>query len=210
VVVLATVLCAGCEQSYAPRSFNDFMEDAIARDGALARCNRDRDATLEDVECQNARRAAAAVAAAGERERSGELAERSERTLVAMRDRSVREEQAEQLALAAAEAAAEAAYDAQWVDPNELQAGAASSETAGGEPRAFGPPISQPMTGRNNRIIAFDVYADSQNRVPEFELAAVEPPASDFEITRPTLSLEEVAIPRPFRSAADGNDAVPH
>ena len=70
------------------------------------------------------------MAVAVERERSGELAEQSERKLIAMRDRAAREEQAEQLALATAEAAAEAAYDAQWVDPNELQAGAAQPATS--------------------------------------------------------------------------------
>jgi hypothetical protein len=208
VVVLATMLVTGCEQSYTPRSFDHFMEDAIARDGALARCNRDRDATEDDVECQNARRAAAAVAASVERARSGERAEESERKLVAMRDRAAREQQAEERAIEEAEAAAQLAYDAQWVDPNELQGGAAEANAAAGdEGRVFGPPISEPVTARANRVIAFDVYAASRSQIPELELAAVEPPTSDLQITRPTLSLDEVAIPRPFRNA-DGGDAV--
>ena len=46
------------------------MEDGLARDGVLTRCNQDRDATLTDVECANARRAAAAVALEVERARA--------------------------------------------------------------------------------------------------------------------------------------------
>ncbi len=38
---------------------------------------------------------------------------------------------------------------------------------------------------------------------PEFEIAAIEPPASDVVITEPELDLEKLAtIPRPFRTAA--------
>ena len=205
------MLSTGCEQQYSPRSFEDFMEDAIARDGVLARCNRDRDATIDDLECSNARRAAAAVAVAGERVRSDELEEQSERKLVALRDRTAREEHAEQRAIAEAQAAAEAAYEARWVDPKTLQNAALSSNLAAADDsRAFGPPISAPMTSPNNRVIAFDVYADAHGQIPDLELAAVEPPASDLEITRPTLSLDDVTLPRPFRGPADGSDAVPH
>ena len=45
------------------------MDDDIARDGTLARCNENRDETLNDIECANARRAAAAIALRAERER---------------------------------------------------------------------------------------------------------------------------------------------
>ena len=61
--LLFAALMAACAPSQPePRSVLDFMEDGLARDGALTRCNQDRDATLTDVECANARRAAATLA----------------------------------------------------------------------------------------------------------------------------------------------------
>ena len=54
------------------------------------------------------------------------------------------------------------------------------------------------------RCLAVDVAGVRRLRrrhghIPALELAAVEPPASDLEITRPTLSLDDVTLPRPFR-----------
>jgi hypothetical protein len=63
------------------------MEDGLARDGVLTRCNQDRDATLTDAECANARRAAAAVALEAERGREPELERESEVKLAALRER---------------------------------------------------------------------------------------------------------------------------
>ena len=138
------MLSTGCEQQYSPRSFEDFMEDAIARDGALARCNKDRDGTIDDVECSNARRAAAAAAAAASSVCAA-ASSRSSQSASWLRFgiASAREEQAEQRAIADAQAAAEAAYEAQWVDPKTLQSAASSSNVAAADDsRAFGPPIS--------------------------------------------------------------------
>ncbi len=67
------------------------MEDGLARDGVLARCNQDRDATLTDTECANARRAAAAVAIEAERGREGALERASEVKLAALRERETRQ-----------------------------------------------------------------------------------------------------------------------
>jgi hypothetical protein len=72
------------------------MEDGLARDGVLTRCNQDRDATLTDVECANARRAAAAVALEAERAREGDLERASEDKLVALREREDRQTPGEQ------------------------------------------------------------------------------------------------------------------
>ena len=181
MIVVAALLCAGCGQ-HEPRSFQDFMDDAIARDGALARCNEDRDATLDDIECSNARRAAAAVAVTVERARSADLELQSERKLAALRDRTAIQQQAELRAAAEAEAAAEAAYDAQWVDPSAEQA-------------------------QDFEIAAFARYEGHVPPRPTLELAAVTPPASDLHITRPELDLDEAVIPRPFRDAANGGSA---
>jgi hypothetical protein len=85
LLVAATV--AACAPQPEPRSVLDFMDDGLARDGVLTRCNRNRDETLDDVECANARRAAATLAIEAERERAGDLERESERTLAAVRDR---------------------------------------------------------------------------------------------------------------------------
>ena len=103
-VAVGLVACDGNR----PRTYEFFMEDGLARDGVLARCNQDPHATAGDVECENARRAAATLAAAGEKERNASLAKQSERRLSAMRDREVREDQAVQDAAAAEKAEADA------------------------------------------------------------------------------------------------------
>src|SRR5262245_27342368 len=63
------------------------MDDGFAREGVLTRCNQNREETLNDEECNNARRAAATVALAAERERAPVLEQRSEAKLAALRDR---------------------------------------------------------------------------------------------------------------------------
>jgi len=62
----------GCEERR-PITFEEFMDDPIARDGTLVRCNQDRAATAADIECDNARRAAAAIALREEESRRDEL-----------------------------------------------------------------------------------------------------------------------------------------
>jgi hypothetical protein len=180
MIVLLAAFGAACERQE-PRTFADFMEDAIARDGALARCNQDRAAAEEDVECVNARRAAEAVAVAAERARRESLEAESERKLIALRDRTAFEQEAEERAAAEARAAEEAAYDAQWDDPEQSA------------------PVPAP-----GGIVAFDVYAAGDDpAIPTFDFTEQPPPASDLTIARPQLTLDDIAIPRPFRATDD-------
>jgi hypothetical protein len=86
-LLFAAVVAACSPPQPEPRTVLDFMEDGLARDGVLTRCNRDRDATLDDVECANARRAVATLGIEAERARAGELERESERKLAAARDR---------------------------------------------------------------------------------------------------------------------------
>lgn len=117
---LAVLVLSGCAKPE-PLYFTDFMEDRFAREGTLARCNRDRDASLSDIECANARRAAAAIALREERARRQELEQESERKLAELRAEVEHQRQAALEARAAAEAAARAAYEAQWREgrPNQ-------------------------------------------------------------------------------------------
>src|SRR5690606_10770281 len=114
---LLAVALFGCAPEPAPRTVYDFMEDGYAREGVLARCNRDRVASASDKECANARRAAATIALEAERERAEVLKRESEAKLLALREREARRAAAEQEAAAAARLAAEAAYEARWNGP---------------------------------------------------------------------------------------------
>lgn len=106
--LLATGLLAGCVEP-PPRSFQEFMEDRIAREAVLARCDGE-DETRNDIDCANARRAAAIIALSEERERRERLERESERKIQALR------EQIAQRDAAVRQAALEArrAYDEQW------------------------------------------------------------------------------------------------
>ncbi len=84
--LLFAVTVAACAPQPEPRSVFDFTEDGLARDGVLTRCNRNRDETLDDVECANARRASATVAIEAERARAAGFERESDRKLAALRD----------------------------------------------------------------------------------------------------------------------------
>jgi hypothetical protein len=198
--LLVAVVVVGCEAPPSPRSIEDFMEDGLAREGVLARCNTDRVATAGDVECTNARRAAVIVAAESEGERLQALELESQRKLVAMRDRSARQAQAEQEAAAAAKAAAEAAYDAQWRNAGGAARGPAANQ--GAQAPAFGAPLGSKMPSMSESRPVDEFAPQSLSEVPalpELELAAAEPPPND--IAPPQLEIERNAIiPRPFRN----------
>jgi hypothetical protein len=84
--LLAAVLVA-CAPKSEPRTVLDFMDDGLAREGVLTRCSQNRDETLNDEECNNARRAASTLALQAERARAPALEQQSEATLLAMRGR---------------------------------------------------------------------------------------------------------------------------
>jgi hypothetical protein len=98
----------------------EFMEDSLAREGTLARCNRDRDATASDAECMNARRAASTIAARADEALRDQRDAESELLRAAARDRADAAQQARQRAEAVAEAQAEAEYEAQWSESVEI------------------------------------------------------------------------------------------
>jgi hypothetical protein len=174
------------------------MEDGFAREGVLARCNQSRD-PADDVECVNARRAASAIAAQEDSEKSSDRAAQSERKLVAMRDRSARAEQAQHDAEAAAQAATEAAYEAHWHGAAPAQ-GSGDAKSAA---PAFGAPLGQKMPSMSDSAKLNEIYGESLSQVParpEIELAAVEPPKA--EVAPPRVEIEKAAIiPRPFHQS---------
>lgn len=116
-VLVGGAVLAACEEPVQPRNFADFTEDRIAREGTLARCNANREATLNDIECANARRAAAAIALRQERDRREALERESEIKLADLRDRLATQERLAREAAEAQARAEERAYDALWNGP---------------------------------------------------------------------------------------------
>lgn len=135
---------AACGSPPPKRTFDDFMEDRIARDGTLLRCDADPQAARDDIECANARRAAAAIELSKERERRKALEQESERKIAALKqEMRERERIAREAALEAARAEREA-YEARWRE------GAASGDAPGGLSDGVGavsdvgPAVSEP------------------------------------------------------------------
>lgn len=177
------------------------MDDGFAREGVLTRCNQDREATLSDEECANARRAAAAIALEAERARAGQLEQASEATLLALREREARRSADEQEQAAAARAAAEAAYEARWPDTTGPRSTADAAPDAA---PAFGAPLGAVLPSIGESAL-FDVYADGADRLgrPSLEIEAAEPPSNELVIASPRIELTDLtALPRPFRDTA--------
>jgi hypothetical protein len=196
--LLATVLAA-CAPEPEPRTVLDFMDDGYAREGVLTRCNQNRDETLIDEECANARRAAAAIVLEAERARAGELEQESEAKLLALRERQARQDAAEQDAAAAARAAAEAAYEARWRGSPGPRTAAAPNPAP-----AFGAPVGPVLPSMTDSTL-FDVYADGAEPLgrPVFQIEAVQPPPNELVIASPRIEMTDLAVvPRPFRDEA--------
>jgi hypothetical protein len=191
---------AACAPEPAPRTVLDFMEDGYAREGVLTRCNRNRDETLSNEECANARRAAAALAIEAERARAPGLEQESEEKLLALRERDAQRAEAQQDDAAAARVAAEIAYEARWNDPAGPRLAGSQQSAA----PAFGAPVGSVMPSMSDSI-AFDVYPEGNDPLarPSLEIAAIEPPSNDLVIATPLLEIADLAvIPRPFRDDA--------
>ena len=126
------------------------MDDSVAREGTLARCNQNRQETARDIECANARRAASALALIEERERREVLERESERKLAALRTQIERRDRAKRDAMAAALAAAEAAYEAQWASSEEWAEDTEAQPSSVAPEARFGAPIAAPLREQVN------------------------------------------------------------
>lgn len=197
VMALAGVLAA-CAPQPEPRTFFDFMDDGLAREGVLTRCNQNRAATMNDVECVNARRAAAVVALEQERSRAIDHERESERKLVALRERAEREAEAAVRAATAARAAARAAYEAQWRGANSSPD--ASEPSPDSSAPVFGAPVGPVLPSMTDSAF-FEQYVEELPMPPGVGTEGALPPSNGIEMAPPALPREGLAIvPRPFRT----------
>lgn len=185
---------AACDEPQ-PRTFTDFMEDRIAMEGTLARCELDGRESLKDIECANARRAEAAIALRRERERRVELERESERKLAALKQQIEARDQAAYAAALAAEEAEKAAYEEQW--------------KAGFKPADIASPGEASAALFPTQADAAPTPSDADSAAPAQPTPAPNPIVAPIDAEPivasgdPEPRLEEVAIPRPFRRSED-------
>jgi len=199
VAIAFATLVAGCNGPQpGPRTYYDFKEDSVARDGVLSRCSQEGDTAASDQECIAAKRAAAAAALEQERSRSGGLEQQSERKIVAMRDRAARQQQAEAEAATSARADAKAAYDRQWRDAKGSHD---ATQVAAPSAPAFGSPIGGVLPSISDSSSLDTVQLPGR---PAFGVGDIAPPSSQVEIVQPELELKDVAVV-PTRLSTDSN-----
>ena len=187
VVVLAVgALLAACIEEPQPRSFTEFMDDGIAREGTLVRCNEDRVATANDPECVNARRAAAAIAAQEDEQQRARLEAQSEARLLAARQRDDHQQAAERQAEIAAAAEEQLAYESQWVDTSGEH-----------EPQGtVAAPAQTPMEpGSAAQVPGLEPVALPQSVRPPLTTIGLPRGVKPIEYKPPEPKLEEIVLP---------------
>ena len=173
LLVLMASLLAGCSSEPRPRSFMEFMDDSLAREGALARCNRDREATADDAECVNARRAASNIAARADEALREEREENSDILRARARDRAGYVQTNAERAEAAAQVTAEAEYEEQWRAAEENVQATQLSYT---EPPAPSLDFIELPASAEPALPYVELPASAQRREPAPELEEIELP----------------------------------
>ncbi len=172
LLVLMVSFLAGCSAEPRPRSFMEFMDDSLAREGALARCNRDREATANDAECVNARRAASTIAARADEALREQREENSDILRARARDRAGYVQTNAERADAAAQVTAEAEYEEQWRVAEENMQAAQLEYT---EPPPSLDFIELPASA-SPALPYIELPASAQRREPAPELEEIELP----------------------------------
>lgn len=85
ILLLFAALLGACAKEPQPRSVNEFIENPMLLEAAIVRCAQDRTESKYDLECLNARQAAASIQAKEEARRAEELEARSEAKRRALR-----------------------------------------------------------------------------------------------------------------------------
>ncbi len=168
------------------------MDDRLAREGTLVRCNADRDATANDLECINARRAAAALAARGDAELQERRDAQSEARLLAARQRQAAQQEAERRAEMAAQEEQQLAYEAQWQEIQAAEPAPVVNEVA---PAA----VETTQTGSVTPLPELEPIALPESVRPPLTSISLPRGARPmvFEPSEPTL--EEIVVPEHLR-----------
>lgn len=129
-----SLFLAGCSEKPPARKVTQFLEDRIALEAALTRCNADRAGTRDDEECINAREAAKRVSVIEEQERQRGLEAESQRKLDALRRRNAELEARVRRAEEEARRLEQERYEQQFAAP---AAGASEELTSESAPQDY-------------------------------------------------------------------------
>jgi len=158
LAVSAGACVAGCKGPE-PRSYEYFLDDKIARDGVLARCEADPAAARTDIECANALRAALTIQLQEERARREALERESAERIESLRRQYEAERQArEEAAAAAARAAERALYPEEFFERVPLDGEAVDDAPPSDEGQDAAPDgriVEAPGVGDTERVNPF-------------------------------------------------------
>ncbi len=168
LLVIGTVLIAGCNRQPPPRSVNEFVENPLLLEAAMVRCAQDRAQSRYDVECQNARAAAESIQKKEEAKRQAELEEQSERKRRELRRAQAAAEEARRRALAESENRKEAEYLSQFGEVPPAETVEEVEEAVGNLPVAVIPEADEPAQSVETPGSDLDaVREELKRRAPE-------------------------------------------
>ncbi|MEM6512721.1 MAG: EexN family lipoprotein [Pseudomonadota bacterium] len=199
-LVAAALVLTACAEEPPPRSVQQFLDNEILLDAAMARCSRNRVETRYEAECVNAREAVKIIEAQLDAERRKEFEARSEEKRRALRETQAAAAVARRRAAEAARQREEAEYLAQF---GALPEGGVPVSTENGGPAVNAPvavvpaaPVTQPEAAPTENPFD-DVASDVPTSQPTGNLPAAvveetepepdEDPASDLQSIRDEL-----------------------
>ena len=191
LVAVGAFLVTGCVEEPKPRSYQEFMEDPIARDGTLLRCNQDREGTAGDLGCVNARRAASTSAARAAAARAEQLEAESDIQREALRNRVGVQQLAALRAAEEAKRVEEASYDAQWTNESQTSNPVAGSSVGAPIPA---PPLAtgQPEIGQLSSVSPERQHPEEPGITERDRLSYIEMPLIESPVTK---ALAELKLP---------------
>ena len=144
LLVIGTVLIAGCNKPPPPRSSTEFIDNPMLLEAAMVRCAQDRAQSRYDAECVNARAAAERIQVKEEAKHQAELEKQSERKRNDLRRTQEAVAEARRRVLADAENRKEAEYLAQFGELPPADTVEKVDEAVGNLPVAVIPDANEP------------------------------------------------------------------
>jgi hypothetical protein len=145
LLLFSAALLGACAKEPPPRSVNEFIDNPMLLEAAIVRCAQDRTQSRYDLECVNARQAAASIQAKEEARRAAELEATQEAAAEARRR-----------ALEAEERRRNEDYIAQFGEPPPVESGEDESLVEGNVPT-----VVIPADGDSAEGIAADEPANN-------------------------------------------------
>ena len=197
-LVAAALVLTACAEEPPPRSVQQFLDNEILLDAAIARCSRNRVETRYEAECVNAREAVKIIEARLDAKRREEFEARSEQKRRALRETQAAAAEARRRAAEAQRLREEAEYLAQFgVLPDGSTAVSEEDTATVNAPVAVVPSAPAQATGTQPPPTTENPFDDGSVATPASESGANVPgvvveepeeePASDLQSIRDEL-----------------------